>query len=83
MPQITTEFNGLLATTHQLAQNQSTLSDVLHQLPTFLRYTKEITHPDRNLSSISVVYDTITCGLPTSMGGSDPNNPLTSCHGAG
>jgi phospholipid/cholesterol/gamma-HCH transport system substrate-binding protein len=83
LPQITDNFNGLLTTVNQLSQHQSQLSDVLGQFPIFLKESKELTHPDQSLSQIPVVFDTITCGLPTQMGGSDPNNPLTSCHGAG
>ena len=82
-PQITTNFQGLLATVNQVAQNQSALSDVLGQFPIFLSESKDLTHPDLKLSQIPVVFDSITCGLPTSMGGSDPNNPETTCHGAG
>jgi phospholipid/cholesterol/gamma-HCH transport system substrate-binding protein len=81
-PQINDNFNGLLTTVNQLAQHQKELSDVLGQFPIFLKLSKELTHPDQSLSQIPVVFDTITCGLPTQMGGSDPNDPLTSCHGA-
>jgi phospholipid/cholesterol/gamma-HCH transport system substrate-binding protein len=81
--QINTDFQGLLTTVNQLAQHQSELSDVLGQFPIFLKEAKDLTHPEQNFSQIPVVFDTITCGLPTQMGGSDPNNPLTSCHGAG
>jgi ABC-type transporter Mla subunit MlaD len=82
-PQINADFNGLLATVNQVAQHQNELSDVVGQFPIFLKEAKELIHPDQNFSQIPVVFDTITCGLPTQMGGSDPNNPLTSCHGAG
>jgi phospholipid/cholesterol/gamma-HCH transport system substrate-binding protein len=82
-PQINSDFSGLLATVNQVAQHQKDLSDILGQFPIFLKESKELTHPDQSLSQIPVVFDTITCGLPTQMGGSDPNNPLTSCHGAG
>jgi hypothetical protein len=82
-PQINADFNGLLATVNQVAQHQNDLSDVLGQFPIFLKEAKELIHPDQNFSQIPVVFDTITCGLPTQLGGSDPNNPLTSCHGAG
>jgi phospholipid/cholesterol/gamma-HCH transport system substrate-binding protein len=82
-PQINTELNGLLATVNQVGEHQNQLSDVLGQFPIFLKESKELTHPDQNLSQIPVVFDTITCGLPTQLGGSDPNNPVTSCHGAG
>lgn len=81
-PQINDNFNGLLTTVNQLAQRQKELSDILGQFPIFLKWSKELTHPDQSLSQIPVVFDTITCGLPTQMGGADPNNPLTSCHGA-
>ncbi|HEY1633391.1 MAG TPA: MlaD family protein [Acidimicrobiales bacterium] len=82
-PQINADFNGLLATVNQVAQHQNDLSDVVGQFPIFLKEAKELIHPDQNFSQIPVVFDTITCGLPTQLGGSDPNNPLTSCHGAG
>ncbi len=81
-PQINANFNGLLATVNQLGQHQKDLSDILGQFPIFLKWSQELTHPEQSLSQIPVVFDTITCGLPTQMGGSDPNNPLTSCHGA-
>jgi phospholipid/cholesterol/gamma-HCH transport system substrate-binding protein len=81
-PQINSDFSGLLTTVNQVDQHQKELSDLLGQFPIFLKWSKELTHPDQSLSQIPVVFDTITCGLPTQMGGSDPNNPLTSCHGA-
>ena len=81
-PQINENFNGLLTTVNQLGQHQKELSDILGQFPIFLKWSQELTHPERSLSQIPVVFDTITCGLPTQMGGADPNNPLTSCHGA-
>jgi phospholipid/cholesterol/gamma-HCH transport system substrate-binding protein len=82
-PQINSDFNGLLTTVNQVAQHQNDLNDLLGQFPIFLKESKELTHPDRNYSSIPVAVDTITCGLPTFMGGADPNNPATSCNGAG
>ena len=81
-PQINENFNGLLTTVNQLGQHQKELSDILGQFPIFLKWSQELTHPERSLSQIPVVFDTITCGLPTQMGGADPNDPLTSCHGA-
>ena len=81
-PQINENFNGLLTTVKELGQHQKDLSDILGQFPIFLKWSQELTHPEKSLSQIPVVFDTITCGLPTQMGGADPNDPLTSCHGA-
>jgi phospholipid/cholesterol/gamma-HCH transport system substrate-binding protein len=81
-PQITNDLNGLLVTVNQVAQHQGDLSDILGQFHIFLKYANELTHPDQKLSQIPVVFDTIVCGLPTSIGGADPNKPVTSCHGA-
>jgi phospholipid/cholesterol/gamma-HCH transport system substrate-binding protein len=81
-PQITNDLNGLLVTVNQVAQHQGDLSDILGQFHIFLKYANDLTHPDQKLSQIPVVFDTIVCGLPTSIGGADPNNPVTSCHGA-
>src|SRR5205807_2386412 len=80
--QFNENFNGLLTTVKELGQHQKDLSDILGQFPIFLKWSQELTHPEKSLSQIPVVFDTITCGLPTQMGGADPNDPLTSCHGA-
>jgi phospholipid/cholesterol/gamma-HCH transport system substrate-binding protein len=79
LPQTEDQINALDALSNQLAQNQQSLAELLEYLP---GHNETIASATVN-NYVQVLNDIIVCGIPSNLGGANPDYATTTCGGSG